>query len=97
MTATLGPIYTLAEAAERLRTSRHAVAKTARRYGLCAVVGRDLRFTEADLVAIFDAMRPEAKEPRRVEHVTPRASDAEISRRAREFVTRSKKKPREPS
>jgi len=91
MTEHLGQIYTLAEAAERLRTTRHAVSRAARRYGLCAIIGRDLRFTEADLVALFEAMRVKPKDTRRIEYERPFSSEADLSRRAREFVTRNKK------
>lgn len=60
---TLPPtIYTLGEAAERLRMSRHALAKVARRTGHCSQAGRALLFSEADLAAIWLAMRVQPAE-----------------------------------
>jgi hypothetical protein len=53
----LGHIYSLEEAAAYLRTTKQAVARTARRFGLCSIFGRDLRFSDSDVLAIWDAMR----------------------------------------
>ncbi|MBS7546281.1 helix-turn-helix domain-containing protein [Ancylobacter oerskovii] len=63
MTAALGTIYTLEEAADRLRTTPRMVARLARRYGRCARIGREYRFSEGDLAALWDAIRLPAKEP----------------------------------
>lgn len=57
-------VYTLAEAAERLRLTNRGVAKIARRYGLCMVTGRKLLFTERDIEAILDTLRVAPAEPR---------------------------------
>lgn len=54
---TLDTIYTLAEAAERFRMTKNALARLARRTGRCSQVGRDLLFSEADLAAIWESMR----------------------------------------
>lgn len=56
-------IYTLQEAAERLRTTPRALARIARGYGRCAEIGRSLRFCEADIAALWEAIRVTAKEP----------------------------------
>lgn len=61
---TLGAVYTLAEAAERLRMNRHGLAKVARRIGACAQLGRQLLFTDADLEAIWADLRVPKKPPR---------------------------------
>lgn len=53
----LGKIYSLDEAAEYLRASKQAVARTARKHGLCSVFGRAIRFSDSDVLAIWDAMR----------------------------------------
>lgn len=53
----LGRIYSLDEAAAYLRASKQAVARTARKHGLCSVFGRAIRFSESDVLAIWDAMR----------------------------------------
>lgn len=58
-------VYTLTEAAERLRLTNRGVAKIARRHGLCMVTGRKLLFTERDIEAILDTMRAAPAEPRR--------------------------------
>lgn len=53
----LGKIYDLDEAAAYLRVSKHAVARSARRHGIGARFGRDIRFNEADVKDMWDAMR----------------------------------------
>ena len=54
---TLDKIYTADEAAERLKLTRRAVITTGKRYGLCFVRGREVRFTERHLVELVEAMR----------------------------------------
>lgn len=56
-------IYTTDEAAARLRLTRRALIKIARRSGHCSRVGRDYLFSEADLLAIWQDMREPAQEP----------------------------------
>lgn len=56
-TGPLGRVYTLNEAAEYLRMNSRSVAKVARKSGLCSVNGRDLLFSDSDLLAIWDSMR----------------------------------------
>ncbi|ODT69046.1 MAG: hypothetical protein ABS75_18520 [Pelagibacterium sp. SCN 63-23] len=63
---TLPKIYTLGEAAERLRLNKNALARLARRTGHCAEAGRNLLFSEADLLALWDEMRVEPKAGRTV-------------------------------
>lgn len=53
----LGKIYSLQEAAEYLKVSRHTLARAARRHGIGARFGRDIRFSEADVKEMWDAMR----------------------------------------
>lgn len=53
----LGRIYTLEEASAYLRMTRRAIAKVAKREGLCTIDGRDLLFSESDLLAIWDVKR----------------------------------------
>ncbi len=53
----LGKIYDLDEAAAYLRISKHAVARAARRHGIGARFGRDIRFSESDVKDMWDAMR----------------------------------------
>ncbi|MCZ0734573.1 helix-turn-helix domain-containing protein [Phreatobacter sp. AB_2022a] len=55
--AKLGKIYTTDEAAERLRLTRRAIIKLARQHGQCSRVGRDYLFSEADLLALWQALR----------------------------------------
>ena len=57
MAGPLGNIYTLQEAADQLRMTTRAVAKIAKREGLCTVDGRDLLFNDSDIVAIWNALR----------------------------------------
>lgn len=60
---TLGEVYTLAEVAEHLRTTNRAVAKIARRHGLCMMNGRKMTFTEDDIQGIKQALRLAPAEP----------------------------------
>lgn len=53
----LGRIYDLDEAAEYLRVTKQAVARAARRHGIGSVFGRDLRFSDADVKDMWDALR----------------------------------------
>jgi excisionase family DNA binding protein len=62
MTGPLGTIYSLQEAAEYLKVSKSALARAARRHGIGARFGREIRFNEADVKGVWEAMRahPEA-------------------------------------
>ncbi|GBD48134.1 hypothetical protein METY_1347 [Methylopila sp. Yamaguchi] len=53
----LGRIFTLAEAANYLKSTPRRVAKIARGQGLCSLSGREMLFSESDVRAIWDAMR----------------------------------------
>lgn len=53
----LGRIYTLEEAADYLRMTKNALARLARRSGNCSLAGRNLLFSESDLMANWDEMR----------------------------------------
>lgn len=53
----LGRIYTLDEAAAYLRTTKQAVARAAHKSGAGARFGRDIRFNEDDVRALWEAMR----------------------------------------
>ncbi|MBA4223367.1 MAG: hypothetical protein C0458_21775 [Methylobacterium sp.] len=53
----LGKIYDLDEAAAYLRVSKSAVARAARRHGIGARFGRDIRFSEDDVRQMWDAQR----------------------------------------
>ena len=53
----LGRVFTLEEAAEYMRISKQAIAKAARANNLCSIFGRDMLFSESDLLALWDAMR----------------------------------------
>lgn len=53
----IGTIYTLHEAAERLRMTPRMVCKIARAHGLCSRVGRNYLFSEADIDGIWHAQR----------------------------------------
>ena len=57
MTGPLGTIYSLQEAADYLRVSKQALARAARRHGIGARFGRDIRFTDADVREMWEAMR----------------------------------------
>ncbi|SDH07787.1 hypothetical protein [Pelagibacterium luteolum] len=57
MSEQLDKIYSLAEAAERLRLNKNALARLGRRTGNCSVTGRTVLFSEADLLAIWQEMR----------------------------------------
>ena len=56
----LGRVYTLQEAAEYLRMKPRSVAKVAKRHGLCTINGRDLLFSDSDVLQVWDAMRCKA-------------------------------------
>ncbi|SDP47151.1 hypothetical protein SAMN05428967_2268 [Phyllobacterium sp. YR620] len=70
MTAPLSQIYTLAEAEEKLRMKPNALGRLARRHGLCSANGRNLLFSEQDLVDLWEIMRVAAKESIRPAHVS---------------------------
>lgn len=53
----LGRIWTLTEAADYLRMTKQAISRTARKHGLCTVHGRELLFSDSDILAIWDAKR----------------------------------------
>ncbi|MBY3386438.1 hypothetical protein [Rhizobium laguerreae] len=63
-TIPIDTIYTADEAAERLRLTNRALIKIAREYGYCSRSGRDYLFSEADLLAIWQALREPAKSPK---------------------------------
>ncbi|MBN7807255.1 hypothetical protein JZX86_18030 [Agrobacterium rosae] len=73
----LDKIYSVAEAADRLRLSNRALIKVARKHGHCSRFGRDYLFSEADLLAIWQVLREPAKEPRRAV-VQPGLSDRQL-------------------
>lgn len=58
----LGTIYSLQEAADYLKVSKSALARAARRHGIGARFGREIRFNESDVKDMWEAMRghPEA-------------------------------------
>lgn len=53
----LGRIYDLGEAADYLRISKSALARAARRHGIGARFGRDIRFSDDDVRQMWEAMR----------------------------------------
>lgn len=61
----LGLIYTLQEAADYLKTTKHAVSRAARKAGIGAAFGRDIRFNSGDLTRIWDTMAIRANHPLR--------------------------------
>lgn len=94
-------IYTLQEAAERLRTTPRVLARIARRYGRCAEIGRSLRFSEADIAALWQAIRIQPKEPWAFHASTiPAPSDLRLSQSLRELMKRPRqaksRPPRKP-
>lgn len=50
-------IHTLSEASEHLRLTNRAVAKIAKRHGLCMVAGRNILFTDSDIEKIKEILR----------------------------------------
>ncbi|MBO0719046.1 MAG: hypothetical protein J2P55_17185, partial [Rhizobiales bacterium] len=53
----VGTVYTLREAAAELKLKPRMVAKIAKRYGLCSAFGRELLFSESDILAIWEIQR----------------------------------------
>lgn len=69
---TLDRIYKADEAAERLRITKRALIKLARKHGSCSRVGREYLFSESDLLAIWQAIRePATGSPFRGNHAPP--------------------------
>ncbi|NGO54212.1 hypothetical protein [Allomesorhizobium camelthorni] len=62
----LDTIYTEDEAAARLRITRRTAITLGKRYGCCSAYGRTVRFSEQDLLDLWQVLRVEAKEPRPV-------------------------------
>ena len=87
----LPTIYTLHEAAERMRLTPNALARLSRRTGHCSAVGRTLLFSEADLVALWESMRVVAKVPRNHQHAG--YSEKVISEKAQAFLARGRRRP----
>jgi hypothetical protein len=56
MTVTLGAIYTLAEATEQLAMNQNALARLARRQGLCGSHQRDILFDECDIECLGEVL-----------------------------------------
>jgi excisionase family DNA binding protein len=61
-TLQLSDVYTFDEAAAKLRVSRQTMTTLIRRHPHFSKCGRVYRFSEADILAIWDAIRSE-KEP----------------------------------
>lgn len=59
----IGNIHSLKEAADQLRMTPRAVAKVARVHGLCAISGRNLLFSDADIIAIWNVLRCPSSSP----------------------------------
>lgn len=55
--SSLPAIFTAEEAAERLKLTKRAVITNGKRHGLCAIHGRQVIFTEQQLVHLLEAMR----------------------------------------
>ncbi|WP_457300031.1 hypothetical protein [Phyllobacterium sp. P5_D12] len=90
---TLENIYTLDEAAEKIRLKPRTLAKFAQDRGLCSVRGRAILFSEGDLVAIWEAMRVPAKGTFGVSGLPPQThlSEARLMEKLRKLTA---KKPR---
>jgi hypothetical protein len=86
---TLPQIYTLHEAAEKLRMKPNALGRLARRQGLCSAHGRELFFSEQDLTDIWEVMRVAARDNIRPAHVFP--SEVRLMEKLRKLTA---KKPR---
>lgn len=56
----LDSVYTATEAAERLRLTKRAVIKLGKRHACCSVAGRNVLFSERDLLALWEALREPA-------------------------------------
>lgn len=61
--SSLPAIFSAEEAAERLKLTKRAVITHGKRYGLCAVYGRRVIFTEQQLVELLEAMRYKPSSP----------------------------------
>lgn len=59
-TLPLGKVYIADEAAARLRMTRRGVITLGRRYGCCSMNGREVLFSEQDLLDIWQIMRAPA-------------------------------------
>lgn len=60
MATQLDNIYTADEAAKRLRMTQRGIITLGKRYGCCSIHGRDVLFSEQDLVDIWQIMRAPA-------------------------------------
>lgn len=91
-TIPLDAIYTSDEAAERLRLSNRGLIKIAKTYGYCSRAGRDYLFSEADLLAIWQAIREPAKAPRQPTVKAP-PSDYQLHKSLQALTAKRKKTP----
>jgi excisionase family DNA binding protein len=92
----LGTIYTLEEAAEKLRLEKRTVAKIARKNGLCSLAGREYRFSEKDIIAIWDVIRcPLQSSPVETSGISVARFTAKKSTNLRDFAMRQAQKKSE--
>ncbi len=92
-------VYTLAEVAENLRMTNRAVARIARKHGLCMVNGRTILLTSTDVEAIKDVLRcpSVSSRPTRPRYEGPLApSMDELSVSLRKLTRRKSRKPSSP-
>lgn len=83
-------VYTLAEAAEHLRLTTRAVAKIAKKHGLCMVTGRTILFTEGDIEGIKNALRSLPSAPPSAQPA--RLSADQLSEKLRARTSKSSRK-----
>lgn len=78
--APLGKIYTLQEVSAYLRLTSQAISRLARRHGPLRVFGREIRFSEADIVELRELHRATAEVSRRPAHPTRLGPDKAFSK-----------------
>ena len=86
----IGQIHTLAEVAEHLRLTTRAVAKIAKKHGLCMVAGRTILFTDGDIDGLKDALRSVPSAPPNPQPA--RLSADQLSEKLRARTSKSSRK-----
>src|SRR5260370_2546625 len=89
----LGNVYDLEQAAVLLKQTPRTVSKIAKQHGLCSYFGRDLFFSDSDILAIWDAKRwpsSSSSETTSITSVAP--SEEQVFTRLRERLTKTQRK-----
>lgn len=87
----LGPVYTMEEAAKRLRISRRTLQEIVKIHPFYFSTGQRKLFTEDDLLALVAAMRPQPAARLADRGSAKDQSSGELWERARQLLSRPRR------